>query len=127
MNLQRQPRGSKICGHCCVAMVTGASLQEVIAQVGHRHGTSARELGMALRAFGLQAQFKLTGFKKQESLRPAAFSSNSGRPGSRGTGWCTMPAPSTAPGTASTLSLRRWPAPAAASPLTSNSLFSSFL
>ncbi|MDB5270083.1 MAG: hypothetical protein JWP58_3123 [Hymenobacter sp.] len=84
MHLQRQPRGSKICGHCCVAMVTGASLQEVIAQVGHRHGTSARELGTALRAFGHQAHFKLTGFKKEASLPPRCILKQlwtSGEPG----------------------------------------------
>lgn len=68
MRLQLQPRGSKICGHCCVAMVAGVKLQQVIAQVGHMHGTSAREVGLALRAFGHQAQFKLTTFKNEASL-----------------------------------------------------------
>jgi hypothetical protein len=68
MKLQLQPRGSKICGQCCVAMVAGVDVRQSIAQIGHMHGTSARELGTALRALGHQAQFKLTGFKKEESL-----------------------------------------------------------
>jgi hypothetical protein len=47
-----QPEGSRVCGHCCVAMITGASLSDVYAIIGHRHGTSSREIAHALQYLG---------------------------------------------------------------------------
>ena len=49
-------------------MIADVELPKVIAQFGHMRGTSAREVGMALRAFGYQAQFKLTPFKQEAAL-----------------------------------------------------------
>ncbi len=40
----KQPSGSKLCGQVCLALILGISLDESIKLVGHRHGTSTKEL-----------------------------------------------------------------------------------
>lgn len=53
MNLIQQPWDSKLCGHCCVAMVAGVSLAKVIGAIGHLEGTKTKEIVSALEAFGV--------------------------------------------------------------------------
>lgn len=48
-----QPEGSKQCGHACVAMLTGESLEKCIEVIGHTRGTRTKEIVKALRHFGL--------------------------------------------------------------------------
>lgn len=48
MKLVRQPKGSKFCGHACVAMVRGTSLQRSLRLMRHRGGTCTRHLLVAL-------------------------------------------------------------------------------
>jgi hypothetical protein len=52
--LVSQPDGSKLCAHCCVAMVLGITLEEAIKRVGHRRGTRNHEL---VRALGVTGKF----------------------------------------------------------------------
>lgn len=44
----QQPIGSSLCGHSCVAMALGMSLDEAIGLVGHRRGMRNHELVKAL-------------------------------------------------------------------------------
>ena len=44
MALIKQPRNSKLCGHCCIATVLGISLEEAITLIGHTKGTKTKEL-----------------------------------------------------------------------------------
>ncbi|MGL4807470.1 MAG: hypothetical protein ACRC4O_01875, partial [Giesbergeria sp.] len=44
----RQPEGSKVCGHCCIAMVCEISLEAAIARVGHQRAMRNREVIAAL-------------------------------------------------------------------------------
>jgi hypothetical protein len=55
-----QPKGSSICGQCCVAMVTNRPIEEVIKVVGHKHSTRTRELHAALKIFKVVSDKKLT-------------------------------------------------------------------
>lgn len=52
MNLIRQPRPSKLCGQCCVAMLTDTPVEQIIKLVGHNHGTRTHELVRVLRMLG---------------------------------------------------------------------------
>lgn len=63
IGLIKQPEGSKLCGQTCVAMVTGCSLDESIAAIGHKRGTCWSELRDAIIHFGCQADQKLTRVK----------------------------------------------------------------
>lgn len=44
MKLILQPKGSSLCGQCCVAMLMDISLEEAIKLVGHNGITSDRDL-----------------------------------------------------------------------------------
>lgn len=59
----QQPEGSKLCGHSCVAMVLGVSLDEAIEIIGHRKGVRNYEI---IRALGTKAATK-------RSVRPGVI------------------------------------------------------
>jgi len=63
-----QPKGSSICGHCCVAMITGKPLETVIKVIGHQHGTRTKEIHKAFGAFGIKTPPKLTRFTNHSGL-----------------------------------------------------------
>lgn len=44
MKLVLQPKGSSLCGQCCIAMLMDISLEEAIKLVGHNGITSDRDL-----------------------------------------------------------------------------------
>lgn len=44
----RQPKGSNVCGQCCVASILGATLQSTIAKMKKRGRTKAKDLVNAL-------------------------------------------------------------------------------
>ena len=44
----RQPEGSRLCGHACLAIVLGITLAEACKKLGHRRGTYTKELVAAL-------------------------------------------------------------------------------
>ena len=54
-----QPPLSKLCGHACVAMVTGTTLDKVQSVIGHSHGTTTRELVRAIRKLGGKCSSRL--------------------------------------------------------------------
>ncbi len=51
----QQPAGSKLCGHSCVAMALGISLDEAVKLIGHKKGVRNYEL---IRALGHRAATK---------------------------------------------------------------------
>jgi len=59
MKLIYQPIDSKICGHCCVAMVSGSELNESIKVIGHKKGTYGKELVKALIKLNCKSADKL--------------------------------------------------------------------
>jgi hypothetical protein len=68
INLVVQPKDSSICGHCCVAMITGKPLEDVIKVIGHQRGTRTKEIHKALAAFGIKTKPKLTRFTNHSGL-----------------------------------------------------------
>lgn len=48
MKFVRQPEGSNLCGHACLAMVLGLDLDAACKQMGHKRKTYTRELVAAL-------------------------------------------------------------------------------
>lgn len=48
VTLVRQPEGSNLCAHACLAMVLGISLQDACDHMGHKRKTYTRELVNAL-------------------------------------------------------------------------------
>src|SRR5574337_1067996 len=58
MNLvwQKQPEDCSLCGQTAVAVIVGCSLDEAIRAVGHKHGTTTRDLVRALRLFGVSCE-----------------------------------------------------------------------
>lgn len=40
----KQPEKSSLCGHCCLAAILNISLEESIKLIGHKHGTTTKEL-----------------------------------------------------------------------------------
>ena len=52
MKIVSQKTNTLICGHCCVAMISGYPLSDVIDFIGHDRGTSTKELTRVLRKIG---------------------------------------------------------------------------
>lgn len=71
MKLVRQPDGSHVCCHSCVAMVSGVSLQKAIDTIGHRRGTYTRDLVRALRTLGVGCADKLKVLPRKRPVLPA--------------------------------------------------------
>jgi hypothetical protein len=55
----QQPKDSKLCGQACLAMVTGKSLKQIIALVGHSGGTRSSDLIYVLRKLGYKTPNRL--------------------------------------------------------------------
>lgn len=68
MRIVTQPEGSNICGHCCVSMVTGVDVEEIIKAIGHRRGTRTKELVKVLRSYERECDDKLTRFSNYSGL-----------------------------------------------------------
>lgn len=54
-----QPAGSQLCGVCCVAMLTGVDVVEVLQHVGHFKPTKTRELIAVFHELGWNADRRL--------------------------------------------------------------------
>jgi hypothetical protein len=55
-----QPKGSRLCGQTCLAMLAGTSIQAVIAAVGKRGSTNVTDLARGLRQLGFDSASALT-------------------------------------------------------------------
>lgn len=58
MNFVTQPPESNICGHCCLAMITNKTLDEMIEAVGHTDPMNFRMFEEVLAAEGLTFEMK---------------------------------------------------------------------
>lgn len=58
LTIVHQPEGTKLCGQCCVAALTGETLQVIKTRIGKsdRHGTTETDLRYALKFSGLDLQ-----------------------------------------------------------------------
>lgn len=59
MELVLQPYRSKICGHCCVAMVANKTVEQVTEYIGHSYGTKTRDIISVLNNLGIKNSGKL--------------------------------------------------------------------
>lgn len=66
MKILIQPTGSKTCGHHCVAMITGHSVDHVIKSIGHQRATTTKMVANLLIEYGYTCPMKLTRYKRQE-------------------------------------------------------------
>ncbi len=65
MKLVNQPKQSRLCGHCCVAMIANISLKESIQLIGHKDGTTTKILVDVLNKLGIETGSKLTRFSSK--------------------------------------------------------------
>ncbi len=59
MEIVRQPLGSNICGHCCLSMISGESLNTAIKLIGHENPASPQELFLAFRELEINCDTQL--------------------------------------------------------------------
>lgn len=59
MKVIRQPLGSNICGHCCLAMVADTTLETALNLIGHEDPVSTKEMVTALRTLNINCGDKL--------------------------------------------------------------------
>lgn len=63
-----QPKGTFLCGQCCLATLGGVTLDEAIAIVGHRNCTSTKMLQKALLKMGFKVSGRLRRITKNTQL-----------------------------------------------------------
>lgn len=69
----KQPLGSKLCGHYCVAKLAGITPERAIELVGHRKGTRTKELVRVFRSLGFVCANRLYPLRSRrvEDLGPS--------------------------------------------------------
>lgn len=72
IRLITQPPNSSICGQCCVAMITGLELSDVIKRLGDK-GTRWSQLREFLYEQGIDCSTTLTRCKKLSDLSPTCI------------------------------------------------------
>lgn len=69
--LIRQPEGSGLCGHACVAMAAGVSLDRACEVIGHRKfGTHTYEVIRALNALGIDCAKRMRPVSRVRPVLP---------------------------------------------------------
>lgn len=67
----QQPVDSSQCGHACVAMATGQSLETIVKMIGGVGATRTKTLAKVLRRFGISCPSKLTRLTSKEPFPSA--------------------------------------------------------
>lgn len=62
----KQPYKSNICGHCCISMVTGMPLEDIVKAIGHTNGTNFLEQKKVFEQFN----YKVGEFIKVDNRKP---------------------------------------------------------
>ncbi len=73
MKIVRQPKDSKICGHCCLSMITGKSIPTIIKLIGHEEGTTTKELVRILKKLKIKSGKRLKVIKDYSELPEKAI------------------------------------------------------
>lgn len=73
MKLIVQPIDSRICGHCCVSMLSGVNIEKVIETIGHSNGTYGKDLIRCFQALGVKTANKLKFPLNEKDLPEAAI------------------------------------------------------
>ena len=68
IKLRRQPVGSNLCGHCCVAMVASLTTSTVLEVFGFAGPTHPAHLVQALGQLGFSPALRLVAFRHQAAL-----------------------------------------------------------
>jgi hypothetical protein len=61
-----QPENSKLCGQTCIAMISNTTIEEAIVVVGHKKGTTTKELARAIRHYGYVCPERLMPIRNKE-------------------------------------------------------------
>jgi hypothetical protein len=85
-----QPPGSSLCGHCCVAMVLGITLEETIKRIGYVRGTKAKELALVLRIGGVACKSRRIRYTPRKALPKRALLALSRRSNRRKFHWVLL-------------------------------------
>jgi len=67
----QQPEGSKTCGHHCIAMIAGISVERVIELIGHDKGTNNHQLQKALKKLGFNSECRV--YKNKKYISPLSI------------------------------------------------------
>ncbi len=73
LKIIRQPKDSKICGHCCLSMITGKSTKAIIKLIGHEEGTTTKELVNVLKKLKIKSEKRLKVIKDYSELPEKAI------------------------------------------------------
>lgn len=73
MELVLQDDGTKICGHCCVSMITGKPINDIIKLFGHTRGTSTKQVVNVLNSLGHKCKAPLQRIKADDVLPDLAI------------------------------------------------------
>lgn len=71
MHIEYQPKGSKVCGQYCIAIVAGIEINEAIKLVGHQHvnhGTRIKHIVSAFEKLGYKPARRLKRFYYMKQL-----------------------------------------------------------
>lgn len=84
----RQGKNDFMCGQCCISMITGQDVQEIVELMGTDDGTTGEEVSKALRHLGIRCSEERK-LKKGEALPRRAILHMSGltRRGTRDKRW----------------------------------------
>lgn len=73
MEVLRQPLGSNICGHLCLSMVSGESIDSILKLIGHENAATHIELIQALRELGIKCGNRMVKFHENSILPQKAI------------------------------------------------------
>lgn len=90
VTLVTQPAGSKLCGHCIVAMILGTSLEEAVKLIGHEHGTTLQELASACAPMVRIDRFLTRSNTVQKLPEYAVLRYRYGRPTEKNSHWVLL-------------------------------------
>jgi len=68
MKMIPQPKGSNLCGQCCIAFIAAISLEKAIKTVGKKGLTSPRAISKALTRLGFDCPSRRVKWSQSEEL-----------------------------------------------------------
>lgn len=65
----QQPAGSSLCGHCCIAMVLGVTLEQAIAIVGTKGALRNKQVAAAVRSRLVNENWRLDHWRLDQNFK----------------------------------------------------------